>query len=112
MPVGIGRWRAVEGDLLLSAGVADNALMESIIGLFKTEYIRTTVLHPGAYKTIADVEFAAAGWVDWYNHRRLHSSLNMPASRVRERSLQLRPRTWCAIGPLTCVALGCEAATA
>jgi transposase InsO family protein len=55
----------------------DNALMESIIGLFKTECIRTTVFHAGAYKTIADVEFAVAGWVDWYNHRRLHSSLNM-----------------------------------
>ena len=55
----------------------DNALMESIIGLFKTECIRTTVFHPGAYKTIADVEYAVAGWVDWYNHRRLHSSLGM-----------------------------------
>jgi transposase InsO family protein len=53
----------------------DNALMESIIGLFKTECYRTTVFHPGAYKTIADVEYAVAGWVDWYNHRRLHSSL-------------------------------------
>ena len=55
----------------------DNALMETIIGLFKTECIRTTVFHAGAYKTIADVEFAVAGWVDWYNHRRLHSSLGM-----------------------------------
>jgi len=51
--------------------------MESIIGLFKTECIRTTVFHAGAFKTLADVEFAAAGWVDWYNHRRLHSSLAM-----------------------------------
>ncbi len=57
----------------------DNALMETIIGLFKTECIRTTVFHPGAYKTPADVEFATASWVDWYNHRRLHSSLNMVA---------------------------------
>ena len=55
----------------------DNALMESIIGLFKTECIRTTVFHPGAFKTLADFEFAAAGWVDWFNHRRLHSSLDM-----------------------------------
>jgi putative transposase len=55
----------------------DNALMESVIGLFKTECIRTTVFHPGAYKTLADVEFATAGWVDWYNHRRLHSSLGL-----------------------------------
>lgn len=55
----------------------DNALMETVNGLFKTECIRTTVFHDGAYKTIADVEFATAGWVDWYNNRRLHSSLEM-----------------------------------
>jgi len=53
----------------------DNALMETINGLFKTECIRTTVFHDGPYKTIGDVEFATVGWVDWYNTRRLHSSL-------------------------------------
>ena len=51
--------------------------MESINGVYKTECIRTTVFHDGPYKTIADVEFATAGWVDWYNHRRLHGSLGM-----------------------------------
>jgi transposase InsO family protein len=55
----------------------DNALMESIIGLFKTECIATTVFHDGPYKTLADIEYATAGWVDWYNHRRLHGSLGM-----------------------------------
>ena len=55
----------------------DNALAESIIGLFKTECIRTTVFHPGPYRTIAEVEYATAGWVDWYNNRRLHSTLEM-----------------------------------
>ncbi|GAB2731743.1 integrase core domain-containing protein [Nocardioides pakistanensis] len=55
----------------------DNALMESVIGLFKTECIATTVFHDGPYKTLADVEYATAGWVDWYNHRRLHGSLGM-----------------------------------
>jgi transposase InsO family protein len=53
----------------------DNALMECVIGLFKTECIRTTVFHDGPFKTIADIEYATAGWVDWYNNRRLHSSL-------------------------------------
>jgi len=53
----------------------DNALMETINGLYKAECIRTTVFHDGPYKTIADVEYATAGWVDWYNNRRLHSSL-------------------------------------
>jgi putative transposase len=54
----------------------DNALMECVIGLFKTECIRTTVFHAGPYRTISDVEYATAGWVDWYNQRRLHSSLD------------------------------------
>ncbi|MGF7020003.1 transposase InsO family protein [Brachybacterium tyrofermentans] len=55
----------------------DNALMESVNGLYKTECIRTTVFHPGPFRTLADVEFATAGWVDWYNNRRLHGSLGM-----------------------------------
>lgn len=55
----------------------DNALMETVIGLFKTECIRTSVFHAGPFKTIADVEWATAGWVDWYNNRRLHSTLEM-----------------------------------
>jgi transposase InsO family protein len=49
----------------------------TIIGLFKAECIRTTVFHNGPYKTLADVEYATAGWVDWYNNRRLHSTLGM-----------------------------------
>jgi putative transposase len=55
----------------------DNGLIEGIIGLFKTECIRTTIFHNGPYKTLADIEYATAGWVDWYNHRRLHGSLGM-----------------------------------
>ncbi len=55
----------------------DNALMESVNGLFKTECIRTTVFHAGPFRALSDVEFATAGWVDWYNNRRLHGSLEM-----------------------------------
>lgn len=55
----------------------DNALMETINGLYKAECIRTTVFHDGPYKTIADVEYATAGWVEWYNNRRLHGTLGM-----------------------------------
>ena len=58
------------------ADAYDNALMECVIGLFKTECIRTTVFHAGPYRGLADVEWATAGWVDWYNNRRLHSSLD------------------------------------
>lgn len=52
----------------------DNSLMESIIGLFKTECIRTAVFHEGPYRQLADVEFATAGWVVWWNNRRLHGT--------------------------------------
>lgn len=55
----------------------DNALMETINGLYKAECIRTTIFHDGPYKTLADVEYATAGWVEWYNNRRLHGSLGM-----------------------------------
>lgn len=54
----------------------DNALMEGVIGLFKTECLGTTVFHHGPYRHLADVEWATAGWADWYNNRRLHSSLD------------------------------------
>lgn len=54
----------------------DNALMETINGLYKAECIRTTVFHQGPYRTIGDVEYATAAWVDWYNNSRLHSSLD------------------------------------
>lgn len=40
----------------------DNALIETINGLYKTECIRTTIFHPGPYQTLADVEYATAGW--------------------------------------------------
>ena len=71
----------------------DNALMETIIGLFKTECIRTTVFHNGPYKTLADVEFATAGWVDWYNNRRLHGSIGMvpPVEYEQAHYAALRP---------------------
>ena len=33
------------------------------------------MFHDVPYKSIADVEYATAGWVEWSNNRRLHSSL-------------------------------------
>ncbi|MBO1758979.1 integrase core domain-containing protein, partial [Dermacoccus sp. NHGro5] len=36
-----------------------------------------TSFHHRPHKSIADVEYATAGWVEWYNNRRLHSSLAM-----------------------------------
>jgi putative transposase len=48
----------------------DNALAESTIGLYKTELIRRR----GPWRSIGDLELATLEWVDWYNHRRLHSA--------------------------------------
>ena len=45
----------------------DNALAESIIGLYKTEVIRQR----GPWRHLEAVEFATLEWVDWFNHRRL-----------------------------------------
>jgi transposase InsO family protein len=45
----------------------DNALAETINGLYKTEVIRRR----GPWKNIDDVEFATLEWVDWFNNRRL-----------------------------------------
>jgi transposase InsO family protein len=45
----------------------DNALAESIIGLFKTEVIQRR----GPWRHVEAVEFATLEWVDWFNTRRL-----------------------------------------
>jgi transposase InsO family protein len=45
----------------------DNALAETINGLFKTEVIRRR----GPWRSVAAVELATLAWVDWFNHRRL-----------------------------------------
>ncbi|MER6434337.1 IS3 family transposase [Streptomyces sp900105245] len=58
----------------------DNALMETINGLYKSECIRTSFFHDGPWRTVSDVEYATASWVEWYNNRRLHSSLGMISS--------------------------------
>jgi putative transposase len=71
----------------------DNALMESIIGLYKTECVRPGPFHTGPFKTLSEVEFATMAWVDWYNHRRLHATLGMvtPAEREAAHYAALQP---------------------
>ena len=48
----------------------DNALAESLIGLYKTELIKPR----GPWHNIREVDVATAAWVDWYNNRRLHGA--------------------------------------
>lgn len=79
-------------DRLADAGIApsvgsrgdsyDNALAESIIGLFKTEVIRLK----GPWRHLEAVEFATLHWVDWFNHRRLLEPIGyMPPAEYEAR---------------------------
>ena len=53
----------------------DNALAETINGLYKAEVIR----HRGPWRNLEDVEFATLEWVDWFNNRRLFGPIgNIP----------------------------------
>jgi putative transposase len=57
----------------------DNALMETIIGLYKAEVIHRR----GPWRQLDDVEYATLEWVDWFNHRRLLTSIgNLPPAEV------------------------------
>jgi hypothetical protein len=47
----------------------DNALAESVNGLYKSELIYNE--HEGPWKTVEDVELATLGWVHWWNTQRL-----------------------------------------
>jgi putative transposase len=49
----------------------DNALMESTIGLYKTELIKKD----GPWKNLADVELATASYIQWFNTTRLHTAI-------------------------------------
>ena len=70
----------------------DNALMESIIGLYKTECLRPGPFLAGPLRTVADVEFATMAWVAWWNNRRLHSSIgNIPPAEAEAEHYRLNP---------------------
>ncbi|EGT5658118.1 IS3 family transposase [Citrobacter braakii] len=62
--------RLQEAELLASTGSTgdsyDNAMAESINGLYKAE-----VIHRQSWKNRQEVELATLAWVDWYNNRRL-----------------------------------------
>ena len=73
----------------------DNALAETIIGLYKTELIHRR----GPWKGLDDVEYATLEWVDWFNHRRLLEPIgHVPPAEFEAASYggggpQLRSRT-------------------
>ena len=57
----------------------DNALMESAIGLYKTELTGRR----GPWRDLAHVEMETAGYLHWFNNRRIHSAIGdvTPAER-------------------------------
>ena len=57
----------------------DNALAETVIGLFKTEVIHRR----GPWRSLEAVEFATLEWVDWFNNRRLLEPIgNIPPAEA------------------------------
>jgi putative transposase len=60
----------------------DNALAETINGLFKAEVIHRR----GPWRSLEAVEFATLEWVDWFNHRRLLEPIgNIPPAEAEAR---------------------------
>ncbi len=76
--------RLAEAGLVGSVGSVgdsyDNALAESVIGLFKAEVIRRL----GPWRSVDDVEFAVLEWVEWFNNRRLLEPLGYLSPAVFE----------------------------
>jgi len=63
----------------------DNALAETINGLYKTEVIRRR----GPWRSLETVEFATLDWVDWFNNRRLLEPIgNIPPAEAEARYYQ------------------------
>lgn len=67
--------RLLEAGITPSVGTVgdsyDNALAETVIGLYKTEVIH----HRGPWRNLEAVELATLEWVDWFNKRRLLESI-------------------------------------
>lgn len=66
----------------LTGDSCDNALAETVIGLFKTEVIHRR----GPWRSLETVEFATLEWVDWFNNRRLLEPIgNIPPAEEEAR---------------------------
>lgn len=77
--------RLAEAGIELSVGSVgdsyDNALAETINGLYKAEVIHRR----GPWRAFEAVEFATPEWVDWFNHRRLLEPIgNIPPAEAEE----------------------------
>ena len=78
--------RLAEAGIVPSVGSVgdsfDNALAETVIGLFKTEVIHRI----GPWRGLEAVEIATLEWVDWFNNRRLLEPIgNVPPAEAEHR---------------------------
>jgi putative transposase len=68
----------------------DNALAETTIGLYKTELIE----RQRPWRRPEEVELATLEWIDWFNNRRLHSSIgDVPPAEAEGRYYESRETT-------------------
>ena len=85
--------RLAEAGIACSVGsvgdASDNALAETINGLYKTEVIRRR----GPWRTIEDVEFATLEWVYWFNNTRLLEPIGWPSPAEYEKAYYLSHST-------------------
>jgi len=75
--------RRIDAGIDASIGVTgssyDNALAETINGLYKTELIKPR----GPWRTLEQVEIATLEWVDWFNNRRIYEHCgDMPPAEL------------------------------
>jgi len=63
----------------------DNALAESINGLFKSEVIDMRLEEGGSWDTVSQVEYATAEWVKWFNEERLFGRIDYVAPLEHEK---------------------------
>jgi putative transposase len=69
--------------------------MESTIGLYNTVLIKKG----GLWRSLADVELATVGYVDWYNTRRLHTAIGGISPAEHEAAYYVQTRTDPEAGP-------------
>lgn len=68
----------------------DNALAESVVGLYKTECVKID----GPFRTADELELATLSWVHWFNEYRLHSSIGYltPIEKENQYYREINPR--------------------
>lgn len=74
----------------------DNALAESVVGLYKTECVKID----GPFRAADDLELATLSWVHWFNENRLHSSIGYltPTEKENEYYRENNPQSRPALG--------------